>query len=55
MVPLIPLANRRWPLDTNMVEGINNTIKDIKCMAYRFRNDANVFLKLRAAFAGTGR
>lgn len=30
-------AHCRWPLDTNLVEGINNKIKVIKRMAYGFR------------------
>ena len=31
------LAHCRWPLDTNLVEGINNKTKVIKRMAYGFR------------------
>lgn len=43
------LAHCRWPLGTNLVEGINNKIKVIKRMAYGFRDDAYFFLKIRAA------
>lgn len=49
------LAHCRWPLGTNLVEGINNKIKVIKRMAYGFRDDAYFFLKIRAAFPGVGR
>jgi transposase len=54
--PYLPgiLAHCRWPLGTNLVEGINNKIKVIKRMAYRFRDDAYFFLKIRAAFPGLG-
>ena len=34
------------------VEGINNTIKVIKRMAYGYRDDAYFFLRIRAAFPG---
>jgi len=55
--PYLPgiLAHTRWPLGTNLVEGINNKIKVIKRMAYGFRDDAYFFLKIRAAFPGVGR
>ena len=46
------LAHCRWPLGTNLIEGINNTIKVIKRMAYGFRDDHYYFLKIRAAFPG---
>lgn len=48
------LAHCRWPLGTNLVEGINNKIKVIKRMAYGYRDDAYFFLKIRAAFPGHG-
>lgn len=48
------LAHCRWPLGTNLIEGINNRIKVIKRMAYGFRDDAYFFLKIRAAFPGVG-
>lgn len=46
------LSHCRWPLGTNLVEGINNKIKVIKRMAYGFRDDDYFFLKIRAAFPG---
>jgi transposase len=46
------LAHCRWPLGTNIIEGINNTIKVIKRMAYGYRDDRYFFLKIRAAFPG---
>lgn len=49
------LAHCRFPLGTNLIEGINNKIKVIKRMAYGFRDDAYFFLKIRAAFPGVGR
>jgi transposase len=48
------LAHCRYPLGTNLIEGINNKIKVIKRMAYGFRDDAYFFLKIRAAFPGVG-
>jgi transposase len=52
--PYLPgiLAHCRWPLGTNLIEGINNRIKVIKRMAYGFRDDQYFFLKIRAAFPG---
>jgi len=49
------LAHARWPLHTNLLEGINSRIKVIERMAYGFRDDAYFFLKIRAAFPGNGR
>ncbi len=46
------LAHCRWPLNTGLLEGMNNKIKVIKRMAYGFRDDAYFFLKIRAAFPG---
>jgi len=46
------LAHCRWPLGTSLIEGINNTIKVIKRMAYGYRDDAYFFLRIRAAFPG---
>ena len=55
--PYLPgiLGHCRYPLDTSLLEGINNKIKVIKRMAYGFRDDAYFFLKIRAAFPGVGR
>jgi transposase len=49
------LSHCRFPLHTSVLEGINNKIKVIKRMAYGFRDDAYLFLKIRAAFPGVGR
>lgn len=49
------LAHCRWKLNTALVEGINNTIKVIKRMAYGFRDDEYFFLRVRAAFPGIAR
>jgi transposase len=48
------LAHCRYPLNTSLLEGINNKIKVIKRMAYGFRDDHYFFLKIRAAFPGIG-
>ena len=48
------IAHCRYPLGTNLIEGINNKIKVIKRMAYGFRDDHYFFLKIRAAFPGNG-
>lgn len=46
------LAHCHWPLNTGLLEGINNKIKVIKRMAYGFRDHDYFFLKIRAAFPG---
>jgi transposase len=46
------LAHCRWPLNTSVLEGINNKIKVMKRMAYGFRDDDYFFLRIRAAFPG---
>ena len=52
-VHLAALLNHcRFPLNTALVEGINNKIKVMKRMAYGYRDDAYFFLKIRAAFPG---
>ena len=48
------LNHCRWPLNTSVLEGINNKIKVIKRIAYGFRDDEYFFLKIRAAFPGDG-
>jgi transposase len=35
-----------------VLEGGNNKIEVIKCMAYGFRDETYFFLKIRAAFPG---
>lgn len=49
------LARCRHPLNTSIVEGINNTIKVIKRRAYGYRDEEYFFLKIRAAFPGISR
>ena len=49
------LARCRHPLNTSVVEGINNTIKVIKRRAYGYRDEEYFFLKIRAAFPGIAR
>lgn len=46
------LAHCRYPMNTSVIEGINNTIKVIKRMAYGFRDDEYFFLRIREAFPG---
>ncbi|MBI2236524.1 MAG: transposase [Magnetospirillum sp.] len=55
--PYLPgiVASASWRLNTSILEGINNRIKMIKRMAYGFRDDADFFLKIRAAFPGLPR
>ena len=40
------------PINSGVLEGMNNKIKVIKRMAYGFRDDQYFFLKIRAAFPG---
>lgn len=49
------LAHCRHPLNTSVLEGINNRIKVLKRSAYGFRDDEYFFLKIRAAFPGIPR
>lgn len=49
------LSRCRHPLNTSIVEGINNTIKVIKRRAYGYRDQEYFFLKIRAAFPGIPR
>ena len=44
------LAHCHHPLNTSVIEGINNKIKVIKRMAYGFRDDDYFFLRIREAF-----
>lgn len=52
--PYIPgiLQHCRYPLNTALVEGINNKIKVLKRVAYGYRDDTYFFLRIRAAFPG---
>lgn len=49
------IARCDHPLNTSIVEGINNTIKVIKRRAYGYRDQEYFFLKIRAAFPGNPR
>jgi transposase len=49
------LSRCHHPLNTSIVEGINNTIKVIKRRAYGYRDQEYFFLKIRAAFPGNPR
>lgn len=49
------LAHCRHPLNTSIVEGINNTIKVIKRRAYGYRDEEYFFLKIRSALPGNPR
>lgn len=49
------IAHCRYPLNTALVEGINNKIKVMKRMAYGYRDDEYFFLRIRAAFPGIPR
>lgn len=49
------LASAIFPLNTSVLEGVNNRIKVIKRMAYGFRDSAYFFLKIKAAFPGKAR
>lgn len=49
------LSHCRYPLNTALVEGINNKIKVMKRMAYGYRDDSYFFLRIRAAFPGIPR
>lgn len=46
------LASAIYPLNTSILEGVNNRIKVIKRMAYGFRDSSYFFLKIKAAFPG---
>lgn len=46
------LASAIYPLNTSVLEGVNNRIKVIKRMAYGFRDSNYFFLKIKAAFPG---
>ncbi len=49
------LASAQFPMYTSLLEGVNNHIKVIKRMAYRFRDHEYFFLKIKAAFPGKAR
>ena len=39
-------------INTSVLEGVNNKIKQVKRRAYGFRDDNYFFLKVKAAFPG---
>jgi transposase len=45
------LAHCRYPIHTGTLEGVNNTVKVIKRVAYGFRDLEYFFLKIRAHFS----
>ena len=49
------LASAVYPMNSSILEGVNNKIKVIKRMAYGFRDSAYFFLKIKAAFPGKAR
>ena len=49
------LASAIYPMNSSILEGVNNRIKVIKRMAYGFRDSAYFFLKIKAAFPGKPR
>jgi transposase len=46
------LAHCQHPINSGVLEGINNKVKVIKRVAYGFRDQAYFFLKIRAHFTG---
>ena len=44
------IASALYPMNSSVLEGVNNRIKVIKRMAYGFRVSAYFFLKIKAAF-----
>lgn len=48
-------ASATFPLNTSVLEGMNNRIKVIKRMAYGFRDNDYFFMKIKAAFPGITR
>ena len=44
-----------FKINTSVLEGVNNKIKQIKRRAYGFRDDLYFFLKVKAAFHGLPR
>jgi len=49
------LSHCRYPINSGVLEGCNNTIKVLKRVAYGYRDEAYFFLKIRAAFPGIPR
>lgn len=49
------LASAIYPMNSSILEGVNNRIKVIKRMAYGFRDASYFFLKIKDAFPGKAR
>lgn len=49
------LASARFPMNSSILEGVNNRIKVIKRMAYGFRDSAYFVLNIKDAFPGKAR
>lgn len=49
------LASAIYPMNSSILEGVNNRIKVIKRMAYGFRDSSYFFLKIKNAFPGKPR
>ncbi|MFD0876093.1 transposase, partial [Massilia pinisoli] len=49
------LASAIYPMNSSVLEGVNNRIKVIKRMAYGFRDASYFFLKIEDAFPGKAR
>lgn len=49
------IASAIYPMNSSILEGVNNRIKVIKRMAYGFRDSAYFFLKIKDAFPGKAR
>lgn len=49
------LASAIYPMNSSILEGVNNRIKVIKRMAYGFRDVSYFFLKIKDAFPGKAR
>ena len=49
------IAAADFKINTSILEGVNNKIKQIKRRAYGFRDDLYFFLKVKAAFHGLPR
>lgn len=49
------LASAIFPMNSGVLEGVNNKIKVIKRTAYGFRGSVYFFLKIEAAFPGKER
>ena len=49
------IADADFKINSSVLEGVNNKIKQIKRRAYGFRDDLYFFLKVKAAFHGLPR